>query len=79
MNARTLRPFLPALRRFGPYLAVELFLPGGTLIALMLWVFQGGARGAFALEYGPAATPPAIEHVVALEAPSVPALAEAYA
>jgi hypothetical protein len=74
MNARTRIPGLPALRRFGPYLAIELFLPGGTLIALMLWVFQGGARGAFAIEHAPALTPPAIEHVVSLMRPQTPAL-----
>ena len=34
------------LRGAGPYLAVELLLPGGTLIALLLWWFSGGsARG----------------------------------
>ena len=34
------------LRSAGPYLAVELLLPGGTLIALLLWWFSGGsARG----------------------------------
>ncbi|HEV2443143.1 MAG TPA: hypothetical protein VGT07_11525 [Steroidobacteraceae bacterium] len=25
------------LREFGPYLAIELILPGGSLIALLLW------------------------------------------
>ena len=29
-----------ALRAVGPYLLVELLLPGGTLIALLLWVSQ---------------------------------------
>ena len=28
------------LRAFGPYLLVELLLPGGTLIALLLWLSQ---------------------------------------
>lgn len=28
------------LKRFGPYLAAELLLPGGTVIALALWLFQ---------------------------------------
>jgi hypothetical protein len=28
------------LREFGPYFAVELLLPGGTLIALALWVYR---------------------------------------
>ena len=29
-----------ALQNAGPYLLVELLLPGGTLIALLLWVSQ---------------------------------------
>ncbi len=28
------------LRRAGPYLALELILPGGTLFALLLWLLQ---------------------------------------
>jgi hypothetical protein len=41
------------LREWGPYFAVELILPGGTLIALALWAYRrrqalcarsGGAR-----------------------------------
>lgn len=28
------------VRRLGPYLAIELLLPGGTLIALLLWVYR---------------------------------------
>jgi hypothetical protein len=28
------------LREFGPYFAVELLLPGGTLVALALWVYR---------------------------------------
>lgn len=28
------------LRAFGPYLAIELVLPGGSLIALLLWLYQ---------------------------------------
>jgi hypothetical protein len=29
-----------AIRRVGPYLAVELILPGGSLIALTLWLLR---------------------------------------
>ena len=32
------------LREFGPYVAAELLLPGGTLIALALWLY--GRRAA---------------------------------
>ena len=28
------------LRGLGPYLAVELILPGGSLLALLLWVYR---------------------------------------
>jgi hypothetical protein len=28
------------LRKLSPYLLVELLLPGGTLIALLLWLFR---------------------------------------
>ena len=28
------------VREFGPYFAVELVLPGGTLIALVLWLYR---------------------------------------
>jgi hypothetical protein len=26
--------------QFGPYLTIELLLPGGSLIALMLWLYR---------------------------------------
>ncbi|MDQ2964017.1 MAG: hypothetical protein M3R31_12820 [Pseudomonadota bacterium] len=28
------------LRGLGPYLAVELIVPGGTLLALLLWLYR---------------------------------------
>ena len=28
------------LRNLGPYLAVELILPGGSLLALILWLYR---------------------------------------
>jgi len=28
------------LRNLGPYLAVELILPGGSLVALLLWLYR---------------------------------------
>ena len=40
---------LNALRNFGPYFLVELLLPGGTLVALLLWLsrrfIRDGLRG----------------------------------
>ena len=29
------------LRCVGPYVLIELLLPGGTLLALLLWLFRG--------------------------------------
>ena len=37
---------LTAGRTFGPYLAIELLLPGGSLLALLLWVYRTYARPA---------------------------------
>ena len=34
------KKLLPAVRALGPYLLVELILPGGTLIAAMMWLAQ---------------------------------------
>jgi hypothetical protein len=28
------------LRAFGPYFAIELILPGGSLLALLLWLYR---------------------------------------
>ncbi len=53
-----------ALRKAGPYMLVELLLPGGTLIALLLWLSSGTGRGHFADSNEAAATPAAIERVV---------------
>jgi hypothetical protein len=34
------RGIFPQLRALGPYMAIELILPGGSLIALGLWLYQ---------------------------------------
>jgi hypothetical protein len=31
---------IAAGRTFGPYLAIELILPGGSLLALLLWLYR---------------------------------------
>ena len=31
---------IAAGRTFGPYLAIELLLPGGSLLALLLWLYR---------------------------------------
>ena len=33
-------------RAFGPYLAIEILLPGGSLLALLLWLYRTYARPA---------------------------------
>ena len=35
---------IAAGRSFGPYLAIELLLPGGSLLALLLWLYRTYAR-----------------------------------
>ena len=40
MSNLTLKSILQGLRAVAPYLAVELILPGGTLVALILWLAQ---------------------------------------
>jgi hypothetical protein len=38
---------LPALLRgLGPYAAIELLLPGGSIIALLIWLYRQRANGA---------------------------------
>lgn len=32
------------LRRFGPYAALELLLPGGSLLAILLWLYKRHQR-----------------------------------
>jgi hypothetical protein len=44
MKAAALKNLFAKLRGLGPYVFVELLLPGGTLIALLLWLSQGMSR-----------------------------------
>lgn len=39
--------FSPGLRSFGPYVLIEVLLPGGTLLAVLLWLLQRFKRGRF--------------------------------
>jgi hypothetical protein len=32
------------LRQLGPYVVMEILLPGGTLMALLLWLYRRGAE-----------------------------------
>lgn len=40
MSAASVRKSLSGLRAYGPYLVMEMLLPGGTLLALLLWLSQ---------------------------------------
>jgi hypothetical protein len=40
MSTPSFTRIMKSIREFGPYLLVELFLPGGTLVALLLWLAQ---------------------------------------
>ena len=35
-----MKPILEAARSASPYLLTELLLPGGTVIALLLWLYR---------------------------------------
>ena len=47
MTAHTIASSFAGLRKFGPYVLVELLLPGGTLLALLLWLSQRFVRSGF--------------------------------
>ncbi|HEX3950398.1 MAG TPA: hypothetical protein VHW95_11155 [Steroidobacteraceae bacterium] len=38
--------FIAVGRALGPYIAIELLLPGGSLIALMYWLYRTKIKGA---------------------------------
>jgi hypothetical protein len=40
MAAEAVRKSWAGLRAYGPYLLMEMLLPGGTLLALLLWLSQ---------------------------------------
>jgi hypothetical protein len=46
---KKMRATLSAMRAVGPYVAIELIVPGGTLFSLLLW-FARNRRAARALE-----------------------------
>lgn len=40
-----MKQLLQGARKLSPYLMVELLLPGGTLIALLLWLYRHHYKG----------------------------------
>ena len=67
MAARSKRSALRMLRELGPYVLVDLLLPGGTLLALVLWLSSGTGRGQLAEAHQPGASAVAIERVIDTE------------
>jgi hypothetical protein len=63
---------VPSVRSFGPYLLIELLLPGGTLLALLLWISQGITRGGLMGVTQPVVSATAVERVVAPAASAWP-------
>ena len=55
---------LGKVRGLGPYVLVELLLPGGTLTALLLWLSSASGRGHFADVPQATASPAAIEQII---------------
>lgn len=55
---------MDTLRRMGPYVLIELLLPGGTLLALLLWLFSGMSRGQLADVQQPVRSPMTVERQV---------------
>lgn len=39
---------IAAGRTFGPYLAIELLLPGGSLVALFVWLYRTSHKASHA-------------------------------
>ena len=66
MKAMSWGSVLGTLRRTGPYMLVELLLPGGTLLALLLWLSTGAGRGHFADVHQAAPSQAVVERVVAV-------------
>jgi hypothetical protein len=54
------------LKGAGPYLLLEMLLPGGTLLALLLWLSSGSSRGQPAEVQRRAMDPAAIERIVSV-------------
>jgi hypothetical protein len=52
-----MKTLLEGARSLSPYLLVELLLPGGSIIALLLWLFRHRSRKAKAPVESPASRP----------------------
>jgi hypothetical protein len=64
MNATASNRIFQALRSLGPYLLIELLLPGGTLLAFLLWLYQRRTGTMSAGTQQARGTPRAVEHSI---------------
>ena len=64
MGTAFIKSGVKLLRDSGPYLLVELLLPGGTLLALLLWLSSGVSRGQLAEVQPLPVDPVSIERVI---------------
>jgi len=48
VEAVSFRGLIAKLRSLGPYVLIELLLPGGTLVALALWLANNARRARLA-------------------------------
>ena len=62
--------WLTRLRAAGPYVLVELLLPGGTFIAALLWLSQRFARNGLGGLY-PRRSAPSLNYAIVAMAPDV--------
>jgi hypothetical protein len=46
MKSRVLNLFIRFLHEAGPYIAIELLMPGGSLIAILSWLYRRYRRPA---------------------------------
>jgi len=53
-----LRRAIQVMRQLGPYAAIELLLPGGTLLAILLWLYRRHQLARQARFANGTATPP---------------------
>ena len=64
MSTAFIKNGVKVLRDAGPYLLMELLLPGGTLLALLLWLSSGVGRGQLAEVQPLPVSPVSIERVI---------------
>lgn len=67
MKAGLLKRGRKFLKGAGPYLLLEMLLPGGTLLALLLWLSSGSSRGQPAEVQRRAMDPAVIERTVSVD------------